>query len=262
MGQLGRDHRTVTMINKELVKKRFKKSLTTYNAHAAVQKSMADKLVNILIELKGNNFGNILEIGCGTGLLTSNICNKMEFKKLYVNDIVGESANYINKISSGIDFIEGDAENAEFPQNLDLIISNAAFQWIDDFSAFLKKLKFCLNDNGVLAFTSFTTNHFNEISKITNSQLKYYENSEIIKTAEEFFITDYSWSEELKLEFSSAKEVLFHMKALGTNGIEKKYWTKKDIQEFESAYKDICSDGIELTYNPAYFILTKNLINS
>ena len=58
------------MMDKELIKKRFKKSLKTYNSHATVQNSMTDNLVCTLIKLKGDNFDNILEIGCGTGYLT------------------------------------------------------------------------------------------------------------------------------------------------------------------------------------------------
>ena len=246
------------MIDKELLKKRFSKSLRTYNAHAKVQNYMADKLVKLLIELNGSDFKNILEIGCGTGYLTRTIFNKMKFQKLFANDIVSESETYINEISSNIAFIEGDAEKVEFPKNLDLIISNATFQWIEDFPVFFKKLYLSLNDNGILAFSSFAPANFKEIVNITNYGLNYYENGEIIKLSQDYFNSLMNSSEIIMIDFDNPKEVLTHIKSLGINGIIKKQWTKKDITSFETLYKAIYPDNkIKLTYNPSYFILTK-----
>ena len=57
-------------INKKLLKTRFKKSLLTYSDNAIIQNQMAKELLIKLNELKGNKFNKILEIGCGTGVLT------------------------------------------------------------------------------------------------------------------------------------------------------------------------------------------------
>ena len=83
------------MIDKELVKKRFRKSLNTYEENAVVQKVTADKLIQ---NIEGKEFENILEIGSATGLLTRKIKEKIKYKRYSANDIVAESKEYVQKI--------------------------------------------------------------------------------------------------------------------------------------------------------------------
>ena len=173
-----------------------------------------------------------------------------------MNDLVGEAKSYIDKISPNIKFIEGDAEKIEFPEKFDLIVSNAAFQWTEDFLMFFKKLSLSLNHNGLLAFSSFAPDNFKEISTITNNKLKYYENGEIITLAQKFFVPVFDSSEIITLDFDTPREVLTHMKSLGVNGIDKRPWTKKDIIEFETTYRKLYPE-IKLTYNSSYFIFQK-----
>ena len=63
-------------MNKELIKKRFKKGLKTYNKNAVVQKKMAENLIKLIDE--NTEVDSILEIGCGTGVLTDKIIKKIE----------------------------------------------------------------------------------------------------------------------------------------------------------------------------------------
>lgn len=105
-------------IDKDLVKKRFTRCLDSYNANAGVQQEMAEKLVNALTNAKGDQFHNILEIGCGTGLLTKIISDKLNFKTLYANDLVAKTENYIKEISQNITFIGGDCEKQNSRQDL------------------------------------------------------------------------------------------------------------------------------------------------
>ena len=82
------------MIDKELIKNRFKKSLKTYDENAFVQKTVAEKLVNLL---PCKDFSNILEIGCGSGILTKIINEKYNPELYVINDIVAECEKYIKK---------------------------------------------------------------------------------------------------------------------------------------------------------------------
>ena len=73
------------MLDKNLIKENFKKSLKTYEDNAFIQKKMAIKLAGLI---KRNNFCSILEIGSYTGLLTKEINKKFNFKKYVAIDIV------------------------------------------------------------------------------------------------------------------------------------------------------------------------------
>ena len=85
------------MINKELIIQRFSKSLTTYNDEAIIQKKIICKLTEYIKALKlDNHYDNVLEIGCGTGLLTEKIGELFSPKNLFLNDICDDVKNYLN----------------------------------------------------------------------------------------------------------------------------------------------------------------------
>lgn len=245
------------VINKELVKKRFQRSLKTYDNQAAVQKRMALNLMDFLTDNADNRFDKILEIGCGTGNLTEQILNKLSFKDFFSNDIVEESEEFIKKLSDQISFISGDAENIELPNNLDLIISNASFQWISDLSEFFKNLHSRMNKDGILAFTSFSPDNFIEISHITGCKLNTYSYNELVTLIRDQFELIYSFNEVVKLDFDTPLDVLEHIKQMGVNAINQRAWTKKELNEFKISYmKHFSNDGkVNLTYCPDYYIL-------
>ncbi|MDD3012791.1 MAG: malonyl-ACP O-methyltransferase BioC [Candidatus Gastranaerophilales bacterium] len=244
-------------INKELVRKRFQRSLNTYDNEATVQKRMALSLINFLTTNAGNKFDKILEIGCGTGNLTRQTIQNLDHKELIVNDIVEETEKYVQNLSSKIFFIPGDAENIDLPTNLDLIISNASFQWMADLPEFLKKLHSCLNKDGILAFTSFSPDNFSEISKLTDNKLQSYSLIELIYLVNDYYETVYTHNEMEKLNFNSPLEVLEHVKQIGVNAMAQRFWTKKDLNEFKINYiKYFSNDGkVNLTYCPDYYVL-------
>ena len=151
------------MINKELIKKRFSKCITTYDENAKIQKRMAEKLFSLV---ERNDFDKILEIGCGTGLLTKIAIEKLNFRTYTANDIVGDCKDLIKQLSPEIKFIQADIENIIKDSNnkYDLIISNAVFQWIEDIEGFISTLYEKLEPNGVLLFSTFGLENFREIS--------------------------------------------------------------------------------------------------
>ncbi len=235
------------MIDKTLVKERFKKNLKTYKDNSVIQNKMADKLISMI----SNNPKSILELGCGTGVLTEKLINKYNFIKYNASDIVLECEPYIRKISDKINFIQSDIEEFEFKEKYDLIISNATFQWIENLEPFIEKLKKQLNPNGELIFSTFGEDNLKEITNITNVGLNYYslENLKKIFTPSEII------EEKLSLEFNSAKDVLKHLKLTGVNSIKPRHWTKSDLINFENKYNEICPKKIQLTYHPIYIKL-------
>lgn len=235
------------MIDKTLVRERFKKNLKTYKDNSVIQKKMADRLISII----SNNPKSILELGCGTGVLTEKLINKYNFIKYNASDIVLECEPYIKKISDEINFIQSDIEEFEFKEKYDLIISNATFQWIENLEQFINKIKKQLNPNGELIFSTFGEDNLKEINNITNVGLKYFSLQELKNIFNPFEIIE----EKLTLEFSSAKDVLKHLKLTGVNSIKSKHWTKSDLIDFENKYKEICPDKIQLTYHPIYIKL-------
>lgn len=242
-------------MNKDLIQKRFSKNLETYNDNAKIQKKMAEHLMQLLPK---TNFNDILEIGCGTGVLTELAFNNLIFENYTANDIVEGCEKYVKKISSEINFIPADIE--KFLKNnsnkYDLILSNAVFQWIENYEAFINLLLTKLNSNGILLFSTFGIHNFSEIKQVLGKTLPYIKIADYKNLLKN---TKHTIEEEIyTLSFKTPIDILKHIKLTGANAIDETKWTKTDMQNFESKYRKICPDSLTLTYNPVYIKIYKN----
>ncbi len=237
-------------MNKDLIKARFAKSLSTYDENARIQKKMAEKLANFLSK---NSYESIIEIGCGTGFLTELLNQNITFKSYTALDIVDECKSYINGINSQISFVNNDIEEfiSQNTQKYDLIISNASLQWVENFEEIINTLKQHLTIDGELIISTFGRENFREIGMITGTALDYYSPKEL----ETMFPQSEVIPEIHIMAFDTPKDVLKHLQLTGVNAIENKSWTKKDLTKFENAYRNICPNRPTLTYNPIYLKL-------
>ena len=240
------------MINKELVHDRFAKNLESYNENAKIQKRMAERLLTFV---KNRSPKKVLEIGCGTGFLTKQINESLEFESFMTLDIVEECEEYIKQINPLILFTPADIEKFlnENNETFDLIISNASLQWVEDFEGVINSLKNRLNPNGELIFSTFGNENFREIYHVIGTTLNYFSYSELTK----MFPSSTIEPEIHIMAFENPKEVLRHLQLTGVNGVESQRWTKKDLIKFENGYKNLCNRRPTLTYNPVYIRIAK-----
>lgn len=239
-------------MNKDLIRDRFAKNLENYNAHAKVQKRMAERLVTFINNKQPRK---ILEIGCGTGFLTNLINEICTFETYRAIDIVSECEKYIKEINPNIVFESEDVEDFIKNNNgkYDLIISNASLQWVEDFENVINTLKSFLDTNGELIFSTFGKENFREIYGILGTSLNYYALNEL----ENMFPNSEVIPEIHILAFENAKEVLRHLQNTGVNSIEQQQWTKGDLVKFENAYRNMCARRPMLTYNPIFIKIDK-----
>jgi len=249
-------------IDKDLVKDKFLASIETYDSNAVVQKEMAVKLLDFVIEYCGNKFNHILEIGSGTGLLTQEIVDKIDFKKLITNDLASDYNGIIRSIVSNLNidykYIEADAETTiDFPENNDLLISNATFQWFNNLNSFLIQSQKLLKTDGIIAFTSFANDNFKEIRSIYNNGLEYMSLEKILENTDKYYETVFTHTYKKQLFFNDPFEVLKHIKNTGVNGLIKN--NKIKLKEFFKIYTHNFTEeqGVSLTYNPMFIILKK-----
>ena len=243
-------------MNRDLIKKRFEKSLNTYNDNALVQKIMAEKLVAMI---KKQKYESIWEIGCGTGILTKDAIQSLSFNTYVTNDIVEKCQEYISKISMQIKFMPVDM--LTFLKNdtnsYDLIMSNAVFQWIENIRDIVPALIARLRPNGYLIFSTFGKENFREINLTLGKTLEYYDKDDWENILSGF---KHKIKEEIiTLPFDKPISVLKHIKYTGVNSIESMAWTKSDMFKFENSYKKYCQSTPTLTYNPLYIIVENTL---
>jgi malonyl-CoA O-methyltransferase len=253
-------------IDKQLVQKRFKKSLATYASHAVVQTEMARKLVEMICrESQTLSFNRVLEIGSGSGALTAELLRRCKVKSFYANDLVEESRICLEGVLAGCQveefhFFAGDIETLELlPQSLDLVLSNATLQWLEDIDGFFRKVASLLRPGGMLAFSSFSTMNMQEISAIEGTGLSYYPLGELERIAGGYFDLVSGREEEVRMEFNSPEAVLHHMRQTGVNGLHRPAWSKSRYQHFLSRYRQSfsCESGVYLTYHPLFCCMKK-----
>ncbi len=250
-------------IDKKLVKKRFFKSIQTYDENAYVQKIIAEKLIDHLVYFcKKPTFKNVFEMGCGTGLLTKMILEKLKMENFHINDLVPE---YEDKILSVLNNYEvnhhfnwSDIEKLDsYPNDLDLIISSATIQWLNDFETFFKQLKTKILSHTYLAFTTFGPQNLLEINRLENTSLEYININEIHKILKKHYEIIWIHEEMIQMHFNNPIDVLKHLKLTGVTGVKKNMWTREHFNHFENEYNDLfkTDKGLSLTYHPIYFIM-------
>jgi malonyl-CoA O-methyltransferase len=142
------------------MRKGFDEQAAVYDSLAHVQADVARRLAARL----GGSPKRILEIGCGTGLLSELLAARFPEAALVLTDLspqmlaqaemrLGERAMY--RVMDG-----------QWPDEslgrFDLIVSSLAFQWFDDLGGALARLGGMLAPQGVLAFATLGSRSFTE----------------------------------------------------------------------------------------------------
>lgn len=244
-------------MDKELIKKRFGKTLHNYNTLAVVQRNIADKLAELLVEHRPKVAYDGLEIGAGTGFLTRHLIDKFVGVRWLINDISPESQKYIPPCEN-LKFDASDGEELIVQdESLDIISSASVVQWFRDLDGFVARMAKGLRSGGVLAISTFGPDNFMEITATTGDTLNYLTLSEFTLIAKRHgleVVVAQQWVE--KMTFSAPIEVLHHIKATGVNAISSKRWTHRDLLEFENRYNELYNP-VTLTFAPIIIIARK-----
>lgn len=147
----------------ERIAQAFSKAANDYDRAARIQQAIAEQLAQrVLNEPLVGRF-RVLEIGAGTGFLSRFLLNKISGGEWILTDI---SAEMLKKCQEQITdsrarFLVTDA-NTPPPGNYDLVISNLAFQWLDDLPSTVQLLTNRLAPDGRLLFSTLGVDTFRE----------------------------------------------------------------------------------------------------
>lgn len=252
-------------IDKDIIIKNFSKSKNTYDDNAIIQRSICSKLIDIVDAHCNCSLNKVFEIGSGTGLLTKMLVKEFEVNNLILNDIApnlisSEMTSYINSNVNCLSFLQGDAEQIDFPEKCNLLLSASTIQWFNDLDSFFKKTSEHLQREGLFIFSTFSKKNFYELKEITGRGLNYLDRIVLEKKLMSDFDILYVCEEEKKMLFNTPLEVLNHLKKTGVNGLKtNQIWTKSDLNNFTKIYISKYSERnlVHLTYNPIYFVCKK-----
>ncbi|MCC9395530.1 methyltransferase domain-containing protein, partial [Enterobacter hormaechei subsp. steigerwaltii] len=140
---------SLTAINKSRIRQAFQKALNDYDRHALIQQKMTINLMTHLQDyLPDMPLENVLELGCGSGMLSALLQKQISANYWLFNDLCDVQPQLAEKLPQSFDFYCGDAENFPFQRQFDLIASASAVQWFHQPDAFIAHCKTGLKANG------------------------------------------------------------------------------------------------------------------
>jgi malonyl-CoA O-methyltransferase len=132
-----------------------------YDASAAVQRHVAAHLAAMAARERLPQDAHILEIGCGTGLLTQEIRHVWPAATLIATDLAPDMLLVAGKRGAASQLLAMDGEAPAFEGRwFDIILSSLAFQWFDDVGAALARLHGLLKPGASLYFATMGANSF------------------------------------------------------------------------------------------------------
>lgn len=134
-----------------------------YEAHAGLQQDVAQKLAGLLPDLEAPR---VLELGCGTGLLSRHLVARYPDGEFVLTDaahaMIGECRRNLAGTPARVTYEMMDAGAAGGHADLDLIVTSMTLHWLPDPVASLKRLRGLLAPNGVLLFATLGPDSFAE----------------------------------------------------------------------------------------------------
>lgn len=250
-------------IDKLKIADSFLKSIATYEQNSQAQEIAAETLLTLCTPLLPEKLKNVLEVGCGTGLLTRKFVKEFEIENLVLSDLSAGICNYCKEQVSdsvkNIEYLVGDIEKVTFPKNCDMIISSSSLQWLEDIDTFFEQCAHCLRSNSYLVLSMFGSGTMQEITELTGKGLRYSSKAQVIENVEKYFKIERAEEVNNKLFFNSVKEIVKHIRQTGVAGVKQSPLTVAQYKKFEKDYERFFSTeaGLPVSYNSIFVIARK-----
>ena len=204
----------------------FSKAAPQYESAAVVQREVADRLAERLAWLLIEP-AVVLDLGCGTGLLSEALVGKYPDATL-INIDAAFSMLCSNQATKRGHAVCADALALPLQTNsIDLIVSSLMIHWIDDQQAFWKEIKRILRPGGMIVFTASGPDTLHELQAAWASADPQYDHIHrfidmhhigdlLLKTGFSDPVMD---KQEITLLYPSVKKLLHALKTAGVSNI-------------------------------------------
>jgi malonyl-CoA O-methyltransferase len=260
---------------KQGIRRNFARRARSYDRYAEVQRRMAHRLVAAVGETLARA-ERILEIGCGTGYLTSVLRQANGQARLVALDLdaaLVDAARRRLGPEAGVAWLVADGE-APLRGEYDLIIANATFQWFTHPGGTLAALNRNLAPGGVLAFSTLGPQTFQELAESLNRAARSL-NLAIPPIPAQRFGGRETWSERLyqagfaqvrlaremaTATFPSVKEFLKALQATGATNPRPGHFSPRLLRALMTAYEtEYGRDGaIPVSYEMIWAVADKS----
>jgi malonyl-CoA O-methyltransferase len=254
------EHRTIAA--------RFSAAAPTYHDSAAIQRSVAERLSTMLA---GNEAADrILEIGCGTGLLTACLCRLFPRARIDALDLAGGMVAQCRARladAEGLRCHEADLNAFRAEALYPLIVSSSALHWMYPLAGVMQTLAGLLTDQGRLVFALMVRGTLAELSAARARAAPHKPPARRLPTmmairaalAQAGLRIEEEHEENRRHVYNSAGDLLRQLHDQGLTGGP---WSKSGrllnranlrdlVRDYEAHYR--AGDGVYASYQAAYF---------
>ena len=252
----------------QAVAARFSAAALTYHASATIQRSVAERLS---VMLAGDETADrILEIGCGTGLLTAHLCRLFPRARIDALDMAGGMVTQCRARLAGTarlfcqvaDLNEFRAESL-YP----LIVSSSALHWMDPIAGVMATMGGMLAGQGRLVFALMVRGTLAELSAARARAAPHKPPERQLPTmptvrtalAQAGLCIEEEREESRRQVYASAGDLLHQLHNQGLTGgplaRSERLLNRTDLRRLVLDY-DHCyraGDGVYASYQAAYF---------
>jgi malonyl-CoA O-methyltransferase len=165
-GGAGPRRGAASVSRKAVIARSFDAAAPTYDAHAAVQREVARRLACRIAARDLPPAPRVLEIGCGTGLMSEALLERVPGARCVLTDLapamVRRCRDKLRPRQEQTCFAVMDGEAPAVAGGFDLVVSSFAFQWFLELDAAAEGLARCLKPGGRLVFTTLGAGTFSE----------------------------------------------------------------------------------------------------
>ena len=207
------------MISTQKIKDNFSRSAMHYEKYADIQAKLAQELLEEVIGA-GYKANEVLDIGCGTGWLLGELKRFLPQSRLWGLDISLEMAR--TTMAKLGDVLAADAAFLPFKDNaLDLVLSNAVYQWVPDLEAAFKEAHRILKPGGCFMFNCFGAKTLRELRQCFGIEETFLPRADFIREALErsgFSCPEFK-ARDCSRHFDNLADILSWLKYIGVNRI-------------------------------------------
>ncbi|APG26855.1 malonyl-[acyl-carrier protein] O-methyltransferase BioC [Syntrophotalea acetylenivorans] len=153
----------IAAVDSRRLRRNFSTSADSYDHHAQVQKQVVANLLNFIAPSCPEQ-GTFLDVGCGTGTLSYELCRIHPQLQPVLSDIAhGMTLQGRSRLSKAL-AVDAAAEALPFADySLDMVCSSSVYQWVLDLPGAFAESARILHEGGLFAFALFGKNTLREL---------------------------------------------------------------------------------------------------
>lgn len=132
----------------------FSKAARCYDEEALIQRAVAGNLISIIQQVVMPQ--TVLELGCGTGFLTRELCQafpQADIDAVDLSPAMLERAKALLDKCGRVNWHVGDGRAYRVDKSYDLVCSSSSFQWMQPLDDLFRSLSLVLAEDGKLVFS-------------------------------------------------------------------------------------------------------------